>query len=73
MANGKTTALAATAIARELADFLWTIGHQIAPMAENRELKPTASILRLSSKDRSARAVAIKPEAFGVPQAGAGA
>jgi transposase len=40
IANGKTAPVVATAIARELAAFLWAIGHQIAPMApENHQLK----------------------------------
>ena len=37
IANGKTAPVVATAIARELAAFLWAIGHQIAP--ENNQLK----------------------------------
>lgn len=32
-ARGKKTSVAATAIARELAGFLWAIGHQVAPNA----------------------------------------
>ena len=40
IANGKTAPVVATAIARELAAFLWAIGHQIAPVAaENHQLK----------------------------------
>jgi len=31
MSNGKNAAVAATAVARELAAFMWAIGHQVAP------------------------------------------
>jgi len=33
VANGKNPAVAATAVAREMAAFLWAIGHQVAPNA----------------------------------------
>ena len=35
IANGKKPAVAATAVAREIAAFLWAIGHQVAPEAPN--------------------------------------
>ena len=35
IANGKKPAVAATAIAREIAAFLWAIGHQVGPTAVN--------------------------------------
>jgi transposase len=35
IANGKKPAVAATAIAREIAAFLWAIGHQVEPTALN--------------------------------------
>jgi transposase len=35
IANGKKPAVAATAIAREIAAFLWAIGHQVEPTAVN--------------------------------------
>jgi len=62
VAKGKKTAVAVTAVARELAGFLWAIGHQVAPAKEVTEASSvTASPRRRAMGEGATPAGARRP------------